>query len=89
MKLLLAIVVVVLYIAGGIGGALAGAIYASHRADQAAYTVERGWCGILQLITSVPVNPPASPRSNSEKERSYLIYRAALERGRTLGCTPP
>jgi hypothetical protein len=50
---------------------------------------EQGWCQILQLITGVPVNRPADPHVDPSRERSYLIYRAALARGRTLGCRPP
>lgn len=46
----------------------------------------RQWCGIIELIVSVPVAKPANPDKNVAREKEYQLYEDFLQRERTLAC---
>lgn len=47
---------------------------------------EHRWCATLDLLTSVPVKPPADPASNPSREGEYKLYLDFVQLKHDFGC---
>lgn len=79
MRLVLAIVVVFLFIAGAVAGSYALSV---HALDQS----QHQWCDTLNLLTVHPVAKPSDPAANPSRMESYEIYLDFVSLRDRFGC---
>jgi len=74
-----------------VGGVVLDYLVAGYRAEQAVQTSvgqsEQALCGIIDLVTAVPEQPPADPEANPSRVTSYRFYLAFVSVGRKYHCT--
>jgi hypothetical protein len=54
--------------------------------DNAISQSQQQWCSTLDLLTSVPENPPADPSANPSRVGQYQLYEDFVKIREGFGC---